>query len=167
MSPALRPLRSLALASAVLLLLGACATDPVLPPAQSFEGRDEKGVLAVLRSVEATDPQREKVLASFDQYNPTLLKLAHEWRDLRGQWERLDRRDPAFAASAETIAVRRTAIAGEQIRLAAAFEQQVAATLTPEQWKDWQELWSLVGDPMELCGGPGGGPARGYRGRRR
>lgn len=161
---ALRPIRFFALASTVLLLVSACASDPVVPPAQSFEGRDEKGVLAVLRNLEATDPQREKILASYDKNNPTLLKLAHEWRDLRMQWERLDRNDAGFVAAADAIATRRMAIAGEQIRVAAAFEQEVAATLTPQQWKDWQELWSLIGDPYEMCGGPGGG---GFRGRRR
>ena len=153
----LRPIRPLAVASLMLLLVSACASNPVLPPAQSFEGRDEKATLAVLRNVEATDPQRERILAAYDRHNPTLIKLADEWRDLRLQWERLDRRDPGFAATAETIAARRTAVAGEQIRVAAAFEQEVAATLSAGQWKDWQELWSLVGDPYEICGGPGGG----------
>jgi hypothetical protein len=153
----LRPSRFLVLTSAVVLLLTACASDPVLPPAQSFEGRDEKSALAVLRNVQATDPQREKILAAYDKYNPALLKLAGEWRDLRRQWERLDRADPGFAAAAQTIAARRGEVAGEQIKLAAAFEQDVSATLTPQQWKDWQELWMLVGDPQEMCGGPGGG----------
>ena len=160
-----RPSRTLAAAGSLLLLLlvTACASDPVLPPAQSFEGRDEKGVLAVLRVIEATDPQREKILAAYDRDNPTLLRLANEWRDVRRQWERLDRRDTGFAAAAEAIASRRMQIASEQIRVAATFEQEVAAALTPEQWKEWQELWTLIGDPLELCGGPGGG----FRGRRR
>jgi Spy/CpxP family protein refolding chaperone len=162
MSP-LRPLRTLALSCTVLLLVSACASDPVLPPAQSYDGRDEKGVLAVLRNVEATDPQREKILASYDKHNPTLLKLAQEWRELRTQWGKLDRKDPGFAAAAEAIASRRMAVAGEQIREAASFEQEIVAVLTPEQWKDWQELWLLIGDPQELCGGPGGGFRR--RGR--
>ncbi|MCC2657043.1 MAG: hypothetical protein K0Q76_2151 [Panacagrimonas sp.] len=159
----LRPIRVLALSCTVLLLISACASDPVLPPAQSYEGRDEKGVLAVLRNVQATDPQREKILASYDRHNPVLLKLAHEWRELRTQWEKLDRKDAGFVAAADAIATRRMAVAGEQIREAAAFEQDVVAVLTPEQWKDWQELWSLIGDPQEMCGGPGGG----LRGRRR
>lgn len=153
----LRSIRVVAAASLVLLLASACAGNPVFPPAQSFEGRDEKATLAVLRNVEATDPQRERILAAYDRHNPTLIKLATEWSDLRQQWERLDRRDPGFATTAEAIAVRRTAIAGEQIRVAAAFEQEVASTLSAGQWKDWQELWSLVGDPYEICGGPGGG----------
>lgn len=151
-----RPDRIFGLAS-IFLLVSACASNPVLPPSQSFEGRDEKGLLAVLRNVEATDPQREKILAAYDKHNPALLKLAHEWRDLRAQWERLDRSDAGFAAAAEAIAVRRMAVAGEQIRVAAAFEQEVAGTLTADQWKDWQELWSLIGDPQEMCAGPGGG----------
>jgi hypothetical protein len=152
-----RPIRTFALAGLVLTLVSACAGDPVLPPAQSYEGRDEKSALAVLRNVEATDPQREKILAAYDKYNPTLLKLAGEWRDLRRQWEHLDRADPGFAAAAQTLSTRRGEVASEQIRVATAFEQEVTATLTPQQWKDWQELWTLVGDPQEMCGGPGGG----------
>lgn len=163
MSSRTRPHPGLALASLVLVLVTACATEPVLPPAQSFEGRDEKGVLAVLRVVEATDSQREKILAAYDRDNPTLIKLAGQWRDLRRQWERLDRRDAGFVAAAEVIATQRMAVAAEQIRIAARFEQDVAATLEPEQWKEWQELWILIGDPQELCTGPGGG----MRGRRR
>lgn len=161
----IRPSRTLAAAGSIVLslLVTACASDPVLPPAQSFEGRDEKGALAVLRVVEATDSQRETILAAYDRDNPTLLRLANEWRDLRRQWERLDRRDAGFAAAAEAIAARRMQIASEQIRVAAAFEQEVAATLSAEQWEEWQELWVLIGDPQELCGGPGGG----FRGRRR
>ena len=159
-----RPIRSSILASVVLLLVSACASEPMLPAAQSFEGRDEKSVFAVLRNVEATDPQRDTILASYDKYNPTLLKLATEWRDLRKQWEHLDRTDPGFAAAAETLATRRGEVASEQIRLAANFEHDVAAALTPQQWKDWQELWSLVGDPHEMCGG---GPSGGMRHRRR
>jgi hypothetical protein len=165
--PDLRPMRRLVLTSALLLFVSACASNPVLPPAQSFEGRDEKAMLAVLRNVEATDPQREKILAAYDRYNPAMLGLAQQWRELGTEWERLDRRDPGFVTAADALAARRTAVAGEQIRLASAFEQEIAATLTAGQWKDWQELWSLVGDPHEVCGGPGGSAPGAYRGRRR
>ena len=142
-------------------LLAGCASNPVLPPAESFEGRSEKAALAVLRNVEADDAQREKILAAFDQQNPRMVRLDEEWDELTRQWERLDRTGAQFKAEAEALSIRRMNVARDQIVAGAAFESEVAAVLTPAQWKDWQELWALVAD-SNACG-PGGG----YRGRRR
>lgn len=157
MKTALTPL-ALLLAAA---LFAGCAGRPMLPPAESFEGRTEKAALAVLRNVEADDAQREKILAAFDRQNPTMLKLDQEWDELARQWGRLDRTGAQFLAEAEALSVRRMNVAKQQIVAGAAFESEVAAVLTPAQWKDWQELWSLVADG-NACG-PGGG----YVGRRR
>lgn len=144
-------------------LLAGCASAPMVPPAQSFEGRSEKAALAVLRNVEASDEQRGKILAAFDRSNPAMLKLDQEWEEITHQWEQLNRADPKFLSEAEALSARRSDVARQQIVAGAAFEHEVASVLTPEQWKDWQELWALVGEG-NACG-PGGGRRGG--GRRR
>jgi len=149
---------------AVSLLTG-CGSSPLVPSAESFEGRPEKAALAVLRNVEASDEQRAKILAAFDQSNPTMLKLDHEWEEITRQWEQLNRTDPKFLADAEALSARRMDVAKQQIVVGAAFEHEVALVLTPDQWKDWKELWSLVGEG-NACG-PGGRGGPGGGGRRR
>ena len=160
-------MKTLLPSSALLLcasLLAGCASDPFIPPAESYEGRSEKAALAVLRSVEADDTQRAKILAAFDQNNPTMIKLDQEWAALTRQWNQLDRASPNFLAEADALSTRRSDIARQQIVSAAAFEREVASVLTPGQWKDWKELWALVGEG-NACG-PGGGYRGGPRGRR-
>ncbi len=150
-------------------LLAGCAGAPMMP-AESYEGRSEKATLAVLRNVEADDSQREKILASFDHNNPTMLKLDEQWADLTRQWNRLNRTDAQFLSDAEALSTKRMDVAKQQIVAAAAFEHDVAAVLTPAQWKDWQELWALVGDEKSFCGPGGrrgGGGGGGGGGRRR
>ena len=147
-------------------LLAGCASSPMMPPSESYEGRSEKAALAVLRNVEADDSQREKILASFDRNNPAMLKLDEQWADLTRQWNRLNRTDAQFLSDAEALSTKRMDVAKQQIVAAAAFEHDVAEVLTPAQWKDWQELWALVGDEKSVCG-PGGRHGGGGGARRR
>jgi hypothetical protein len=139
------------------LLLSACASSAPMVRAQSYEGRSEKALLAVLRNVKADDAQRTAVLAAYDRHNPSLTRLAEEWDQIEKDWAELDRRADDFTAKAAALAQRRQQIAAQQMIDGAAFERDVAALLTPEQWTDWQELWDLVGAP-EACGP--GGPGR-------
>lgn len=139
------------------LLMSACATSAPMTRAQSYEGRSEKAVLAVLRNVNADDAQRTAVLAVYDRHNPVLTRLAEEWDQIEKDWTELDRRAEDFSAKATVMAQRRQQIAAQQLIDGAAFEREVAALLTPAQWADWQELWDLVGAP-EGCGP--GGPGR-------
>lgn len=143
-------------------LLSACASAPAMRPAESFEGRSEKAMLAVLRNVEATDEQRARILDTFDRHNPNLVKLANEWEDITLQWDRLNRADAAFLTQAAALSDKRMSIARQQLIEGAQFEQDVATTLTPEQWTEWTQLWTLVGEGANSCG-PRGGPG----GRRR
>ena len=142
-------------------LLSACAGTPLIPPAQSFEGRSEKSALAVLRNVEADDAQRAKILAAYDQYNPAMLQLGRDWAELTREWTQLDRTRPDFWGAAESLAQRRMKVARQQFDAAAACEHEGASVLSAEQWAEWQELWALTGEGTLVCG-PGG-----YRPRRR
>lgn len=144
------------------LLLSACASAPPLRRAESYEGRPEKAMLAVLRTVKADDAQRAAILEAFDRHNPKLLKLADDWQQVEQEWTGLDRKAPAFTDQVKALADRRQQIATQQLVEGAEFEREVAAVLSAEQWKDWEELWAMVGAPEGLCGpgGPGGGGRR-------
>lgn len=142
-----------------VLMLSACASTAPASRAQSFEGRSEKALLAVLRNVNADDKQRIAVLTAYDRHNPALTKLAEDWDQIDQDWAALDRRAEDFAQKAAALAQRRQQIAAQQLIDGAAFEREVAAALTPEQWTDWQELWDLVGTP-DGCGPAGPGRRR-------
>jgi hypothetical protein len=158
MKTLLTPFALLLLAASLLV---GCGSAPLVPSAESFEGRPEKAALAVLRNVEASDEQRAKILAAFDRDNPKMLKLDQEWEEITRQWEQLNRADPKFLADADALSARRMDVAKQQIVVGAAFEHEVASVLTPDQWKDWKELWALVGEG-NACGpgGRGGGRRR-------
>lgn len=142
-------------------LLSACAMPGTAHRARSYEGRPEKAMLAVLRSVNADDAQRAAVLTAYDRHNPALTQLAKDWTQIEREWIALDRHDPDFADKAAGLAQRRQQVAAQQMVEGAAFEREVATALTPAQWTDWQELWDLVGVPNDACGPDGPmGPGR-------
>lgn len=139
-----------------MLLLSACATPGAVTHAQSYEGRSEKAVLAVLRTVKADEAQRAAILAAYDRHNPTLERLTKDWTQIEQDWTALDRRAADFNEQAAALAQRRQQVAAQQLTEGAAFEREVAAALTPEQWTDWRELWDLVATPRANDCGPGG-----------
>lgn len=151
-------IRLLLLVSALSLV--ACASSGPIVRAQSYEGRSEKALLAVLRSVKADDGQRTAILAAYDRHNPVLTRLADDSDQINVEWQALDRRAADFTGKAGGLAQRRQQLAAQQLVEGAAFEVAVATVLTPAQWTDWQELWDLVAAPDDRCGPGGMGPGR-------
>lgn len=151
------------------IALAACSPRPAYRPGGDFSARPEKAVYIALREVNASDEQRLKVMAAFDESEPKLRALGDEAEDLLNRWHRLDRRDPAFEQKADEIADRWGALSRERMTLTARFESRVAAVLDPDQWEHWEDFWQRGPSPRreERDEGPSGDEGPGGEGRRR
>jgi hypothetical protein len=138
-----------------ILLLSACASQPEIIRGDEFAAHSEKSILVALRETEASDEQRTKILALYDEQQPRRKKIDAESLALLVRWRALDRRDAAFAEQSQQLATEWADVNRRQMLESASFEQQVAPILSEDQWKIWQQFWSMWGGSDGMRGGPG------------
>jgi hypothetical protein len=126
---------------AALALLVGCSPRPAIRPGEDFALRPEKQVFFAISAARASDDQRVKILAAYDESQPRLRALDTEADHALQQWRELDRRDPAFAQQASALAEKWGAISRERMALTAAFEARVADIFDADQWQAWQDFW--------------------------
>ncbi|MGQ0621006.1 MAG: Spy/CpxP family protein refolding chaperone [Panacagrimonas sp.] len=140
--------------------LSACASAPATYRPGSFDGISEKAALFALREIQATDDQRAKFLAAYDRHNPELVALANQRVAITDQWNGLNRTDEAFLSQVAGLSERAAAVTQQQWLEQASFEHDIAAVLTPEQWRDWRALWVRLAEASEYAGGDRHGSRR-------
>lgn len=123
------------------LLLAACAGEPELSR-PDVGPQQERTVLAALTKVSATDQQRIAVLNAYDSTNGRLRELATQSRQIIGRWHQLDRTAPDFSTQIDALAAQWASVNAAEMKARAAFEQGVAASLSPKQWNQWQDFMS-------------------------
>lgn len=151
-------MRQIPLATALAVLVVACAPRPAFRPGGAFAPLPEKRVLVALAEVHADEAQRRAVLEAYDQTTPRLRALADEAESLQARWQDLDRRNAGFTAQVLELAERTAGVSRERMRQAAAFERQVATALDADQWQAWCDFWSRA------AAGPLDGPEEGFGG---
>lgn len=125
------------------LLLAACAGEPELTR-PDVGPQQERTVLVALTKVSATDLQRIAVLNAYDNSNGRLKELAAQSRQIISRWHQLDRTAPDFSAQIDALAAQWAGVNAAEMKTRAAFEQNVAAALSPKQWRQWQDFMSAA-----------------------
>ena len=160
--------RSFACTALCGLLLAACAAGPSRNgPMQPPRGNVyERQVLGAMMAVQVNDAQRLVILNAFDALMPALKTADQDSARMRQRWETLDARAPDYASRSEALAVESGDAAARHLRALAAFNAQVAQTLTESQWQQWSKIMSAdeASYGQRGGGGPGGGgPSGGGR----
>jgi hypothetical protein len=60
------------------IALAACSPRPAVRPGGDFVSREERSIYIALREVKASDDQRAKILAAYDESSPRLRLLGDE-----------------------------------------------------------------------------------------
>jgi outer membrane murein-binding lipoprotein Lpp len=130
------------------LLLAGCAAapDPTLYRAD-VGPRQERTVFNALNRVKASDAQRIAVLNEYDATNGKLRELVKQSRQVVQQWHDLDRTAPDFQAQVDTLAAKWATLNADEMKTRAVFDHNVAVTLGPKQWSQWQDF--MLGDGYE------------------
>ena len=126
---------------AVLLLvaiLSGCVSEPGVQRVD-LGGSPEKQVLAALTKVSATQPQKVAILNAYDSRNGELRALSRKSKEIIDQWYKLDRTAPDYLQQVDALAVQWAQVNGDEMKARAGYEHEVAATLSPKQWSQWQD----------------------------
>lgn len=148
-----------ATAALALALLAGCMPRPAWRPGEDLSVRPEKMMFVALSEVKASDDQRLKVMAAWDDSAPQLKSLIGQSNDVLQSWRGLDRRDAAFRATADALAARWGELWRARMAVTSRFESRVARVLDADQWRKWQDWWQQAarrrGGPEEWEGGRG------------
>lgn len=131
------------LAFAVLLL--GCSGEPEVRRVD-VGPTPEKVVLAALTKVVATDAQRIAVLNAYDSRNSQLIALDKSAKQIITQWNRLDRTAPDYVQQVDALAAQWAQVNGDEMKTRAAYEHDLATTLSSSQWHQWQDFLRSVGE---------------------
>lgn len=126
------------------ILLG-CSTEPEVRRVD-VGPTPEKVVLAALTKVAATDTQRVAVLNAYDSRNNQLVALDKSAKQVITQWNRLDRTAPDYVQQVDALAAQWAQVNGDEMKTRAAYEHDLAATLSSSQWHKWQDFLRSVGE---------------------
>jgi hypothetical protein len=129
-----------------LLLAGCAGPEPALYR-PDVGPRQDRTVFNALNRVKATDAQRIAVLNEYDATNGKLRELVKQSRQVVQQWHDLDRTAPDFQAQVDTLAAKWATLNADEMKTRAIFDHNVAVTLGPRQWSQWQDF--MLGDGYE------------------
>lgn len=127
---------------AALALLAAC-TGPGPrngPYAPTTGSTYERQVIGALGETKVSTPQRQTVLAAYDQLAPKLKQNDAEDLRVQRRWEALNPSAADYLAQADVIAQQAATVAAERLKAMAQFNQVVAITLNAQQLARWSAV---------------------------
>ncbi len=153
--------RIVAVLALAATLLG-CAGEPEVQRVD-VGASPEKAMLAALTKVKASDPQRIAVLNAYDSRNGELVALDKSAKQIIKQWNNLDRTAPDYLQQVDTLAAQWAQVNGAEMKARGAYEHDLAASLSPGQWSQWQDFMRSIAAARrraELLGEEGLGGSR-------
>ena len=104
----------------------------------------EKAVLAALTKVKASEAQRIAILNAYDSRNGRLVKLNNSSKQIIAQWYSLKRTAPDYLQQVDTLAGQWAQVNSEEMKARGAYEHELAANLSADQWSGWQDFMSSL-----------------------
>ncbi len=132
-------MKNIATAFSLALLLTACASGGGRngPYAPTTGSTYERQVIGALGETSVNVTQRTVVLKAYDKMAPLLKQNDADDLRLQRRWLQLDPRGADYLAQTDALAAETASIASDRLKLLAAFNQTVAATLDQSQWTKW------------------------------